>query len=197
MTKLYIVRFLHQTTTEYGKHTRRPQLYIVRFLHQTTTAKCFGMFSACCISSVSYIKPQRYVAWPFFYHVVYRPFPTSNHNICCFLSSRSMLYIVRFLHQTTTSNSVRNKTKSLYIVRFLHQTTTSTRSANDSDPLYIVRFLHQTTTAELLEPVLIGCISSVSYIKPQLMFKLVQRWHGCISSVSYIKPQRFILSRCP
>ncbi len=39
----------------------------------------------------------------------------------------------------------------------------------------------------------LSCISSVSYIKPQL--KLVKDWItvSCISSVSYIKPQRLVL----
>ena len=34
--------------------------------------------------------------------VVYRPFPTSNHNCPNLNIDTSVLYIVRFLHQTTT-----------------------------------------------------------------------------------------------
>ena len=55
-------------------------LYIVRFLHQTTTETISLMPSAGCISSVSYIKPQRHDPANFQDSVVYRPFPTSNHN---------------------------------------------------------------------------------------------------------------------
>ena len=34
--------------------------------------------------------------------VVYRPFPTSNHNEIVNKAMSSRLYVVRFLHQTTT-----------------------------------------------------------------------------------------------
>ena len=56
-----------------------------------------------CISSVSYIKPQRDSGCIEFLFVVYRPFPTSNHNILGRIKRKTRLYIVRFLHQTTTA----------------------------------------------------------------------------------------------
>ena len=56
---------------------------------------------------------------------------------------------------------------TLYIVRFLHQTTTEMQWGGILRKLYIVRFLHQTTTIGAAEPRLARCISSVSYIKPQ------------------------------
>ena len=123
--KLYIVRFLHQTTTFVRLMPMPYPLYIVRFLHQTTTLCTAWKRSLCCISSVSYIKPQpcrftpssgaccissvsyikpqlmgrgRPCRW-----VVYRPFPTSNHNMCRKPLIINKLYIVRFLHQTTTN----------------------------------------------------------------------------------------------
>ena len=58
----------------------RLSLYIVLFLHQTTTAsdRYIGFYR--CISYYSYIKPQpvglKYLKIP----VVYRTIPTSNHN---------------------------------------------------------------------------------------------------------------------
>ena len=55
---LYIVRFLHQTTTDLYNVFLRAGLYIVRFLHQTTTYVQLRSEMARCISSVSYIKPQ-------------------------------------------------------------------------------------------------------------------------------------------
>ena len=123
-------------------------LYIVRFLHQTTTAKCWctskwrcissvsyikpqhaatntinavscissvsyikpqqkrlkTVSRLCCISSVSYIKPQPKAVAKYADVVVYRPFPTSNHNRYPEYKCRIELYIVRFLHQTTTYN---------------------------------------------------------------------------------------------
>ena len=56
--------------------------------------------------------------------VVYRPFPTSNHNVQPLMCRMMLLYIVRFLHQTTTRTCIWTDNDMLYIVRFLHQTTT-------------------------------------------------------------------------
>ena len=77
-------------------------LYIVLFLHQTTTVplrsnialRCISYFSyikpqpaghisvnnVSCISYYSYIKPQQYWSSRDFVVVVYRTIPTSNHN---------------------------------------------------------------------------------------------------------------------
>ena len=104
--------------------TRLVWLYIVRFLHQTTTALEFSPVDFGCISSVSYIKPQLNTVSFLCISVVYRPFPTSNHNSAMVLLNRIRLYIVRFLHQTTTCVPDMQPRARLYIVRFLHQTTT-------------------------------------------------------------------------
>ena len=56
------------------------KLYIFRFLHQTTTQQGGMKRSVCCISFVSYIKPQLYVCHVQTQKVVYLSFPTSNHN---------------------------------------------------------------------------------------------------------------------
>ena len=124
--QLYIVLFLHQTTTPTAIYDLVVQLYIVLFLHQTTTRLQLMVFMACCISYYSYIKPQlaskttrrntgciSYYSYikpqhvgnlTFRYLVVYRTIPTSNHNkITCFIVKHP-LYIVLFLHQTTTYN---------------------------------------------------------------------------------------------
>ncbi len=61
-------------------HPSGQELYIVRFLHQTTTTVGDWFSTASCISSVSYIKPQLFLINPLKVTVVYRPFPTSNHN---------------------------------------------------------------------------------------------------------------------
>ena len=82
-----------------------------------------------CISFVSYIKPQRDGCRWFKFFVVYLSFPTSNHN-----KGRELVGIL-----------------SLYIFRFLHQTTT-----------YL--WCKRSRT---------GCISFVSYIKPQPFGTLV------------------------
>ena len=81
-----------------------------------------------------------------FFSVVYRSFPTSNHNAVRALYVSNELYIVRFLHQTTTYKAYAKSETGLYIVRFLHQTTTVFVLVASGFSLYIVRFLHQTTT---------------------------------------------------
>ena len=122
-------------------------LYIVRFLHQTTTFRNISTARTCCISSVSYIKPQQQsqrvlVESCCISSVSYiKPQPTF-----CGLAVESELYIVRFLHQTTTQTTKTGLESQLYIVRFLHQTTTSFQENVSMNSLYIVRFLHQTTT---------------------------------------------------
>ena len=106
-----------------------------------------------------------------------------------------LLYIVRFLHQTTTILLHLQLSVQLYIVRFLHQTTTDNPDCIIRVWLYIVRFLHQTTTPNGSQPSFFGCISFVSYIKPQLNKSLLPRLWRCISFVSYIKPQPIISNK--
>ena len=99
--------------------------------------------------------------------VVYHPFPTSNHN-----SSMSPLHTIRVVyHPFPTSNhnsaNITNNFNWLYIILFLHQTTTYPRWCPSSascissfsyikpQPCPAVRFGR------------FCCISSFSYIKPQ------------------------------
>ena len=60
--------------------------------------------------------------------------------------------------------------------------------------LYIFWFLHQTTTMDFFTPILGGCISFDSYIKPQLHIFRSSCQPGCISFDSYIKPQLHLLA---
>ena len=98
-----------------------------------------------CLSSCSYIKPQRSLQISSFHYVVYHLVPTSNHN----------------------RTRIHDWNKELFIILFLHQTTTVNGATRTQCPLFIILFLHQTTT-ELDDggrrP---GCLSSCSYIKPQ------------------------------
>ena len=56
-----------------------------------------------CISFRSYIKPQLGTSRLSFIWVVYHSVPTSNHNHIPLISFGGPLYIIPFLHQTTTS----------------------------------------------------------------------------------------------
>ena len=61
----------------FSTHNR---LYIFRFLHQTTTNHLMASWNVSCISFVSYIKPQLFVCVQRYAAVVYLSFPTSNHH---------------------------------------------------------------------------------------------------------------------
>ena len=122
-----------------------------------------------CISYYSYIKPQLSWLAHAVFPVVYHTIPTSNHNNRRSESLLSVLYIILFLHQTTTLFQRKE---------YLH-------------PLYIILFLHQTTTVQPYYLHLCCCISYYSYIKPQLSYQLMDGFRGCISYYSYIKPQPF------
>ena len=120
-------------------------LYIVRFLHQTTTLLSQYILAGSCISSVSYIKPQPVAYRARLSFVVYRPFPTSNHN-------REKQFNE---HLTVVYRPFPTSNHNCRAIQF------------GSIELYIVRFLHQTTTISACFLASACCISSVSYIKPQ------------------------------
>ena len=56
-------------------------LFIILFLHQTTTKSGNGKLSFSCLSSCSYIKPQHLMIIYIVRIVVYHLVPTSNHNL--------------------------------------------------------------------------------------------------------------------
>ena len=165
--RLYIFRFLHQTTTiasyivpclccisfvSYIKPQPfrkfiKTHMGCISFVSYIKPQRCIApyLYSRSCISFVSYIKPQHYGFPLMLSAVVYLSFPTSNHNIQDIAYTITMLYIFRFLHQTTTYKTVLTRVRELYIFRFLHQTTTSFS----------------------ISSVVLRCISFVSYIKPQ------------------------------
>ena len=100
--KLFIILFLHQTTTQFVFRMRFHLLFIILFLHQTTTSPTFTRKRLCCLSSCSYIKPQRPFLVLLTILVVYHLVPTSNHNPSSSLRTSLLLFIILFLHQTTT-----------------------------------------------------------------------------------------------
>ena len=146
--------------------------------------------SLCCLSSCSYIKPQldlliqkdsavvyhlvptsnhnRWRRYALLEGVVYHLVPTSNHNFREQAVGHRALFIILFLHQTTTLWVLLPPWLLLFIILFLHQTTTSRWVKKVSGLLFIILFLHQTTTLATVLLMVIGCLSSCSYIKPQL-----------------------------
>ena len=168
-TRLYIVLLLHQTTTALLIFRLRLVLYIVLFLHQTTTF--FGKYSnsLSCISYYSYIKPQRQAELQRSWQVVYRTIPTSNHNSKPLRIS--WFFVVYRTIPTSNHNSSGHSQVSseLYIVLFLHQTTTSSLCGNilSSCISYYSYIKPQLINLVIMQK--ISCISYYSYIKPQLL----------------------------
>ena len=164
---LYIVLFLHQTTT-LGRLTEiKRWLYIILFLHQTTTWCTCNYWWCCCISYYSYIKPQHYHGCLWTDSVVYHTIPTSNHNTMTVYIHDYKLYIILFLHQTTTwilCGRVAKRCISYYsyikpqlenlsyhlLTVVYHTIPTSNHNSECwvlfCSLLYIILFLHQTTT---------------------------------------------------
>ena len=60
--------------------TEKRALYIIAFLHQTATLEIGEVIDFCCISLLSYIKPQLQIIVALINNVVYHCFPTSNRN---------------------------------------------------------------------------------------------------------------------
>ena len=80
-----------------------PELYLIPFLHQTTTASGCHNKRVSCILFHFYIKPQRSVILITPECVVSYSISTSNHNQRRTTRKLSLLYLIPFLHQTTTS----------------------------------------------------------------------------------------------
>ena len=78
-----------------------------------------------------------------------------------------MLYLIPFLHQTTTIAPLLSLKARLYLIPFLHQTTTVLKTFLFLNMLYLIPFLHQTTTLGHLLKQQYRCILFHFYIKPQ------------------------------
>ena len=63
---------------------------------------------------------------------------------------------------------MRFSASSLYLIEILHQTTTLAAAMHADAQLYLIEILHQTTTCIQCESILLSCILSKFYIKPQL-----------------------------
>ena len=126
---LYTLRFLHQTTT-----TRRitsqcirciscvfyikPQLPTCRIVLLTVVYLAFSTSNHNCVLCLERENI-----------VVYLAFSTSNHNL--FLLHRWLLAVVYLAFSTSNHNQKRDVLfiEKLYILRFLHQTTTFSPNA--------------------------------------------------------------------
>ena len=122
--------------------------------------------------------------------VVYHLVPTSNHNPT--LHQYILTIVVYHLVPTSNHNlgSCAAYFQTLFIILFLHQTTTTFCPSYRATSLFIILFLHQTTTLCAFRRECVCCLSSCSYIKPQQGRTTGHTLACCLSSCSYIKPQR-------
>ena len=121
--------------------------------------------------------------------VVYHLVPTSNHNYGQYVSCGWQLFIILFLHQTTTPERegcwlYRCLSSCSYIKPQLQRHYQDTTCCCLSSCSYIKPQL-----ALVVSVVSLGCLSSCSYIKPQHQLVASVLIDRCLSSCSYIKPQ--------
>ena len=114
---------------------------------------------------------------------------TSNHNCKTLRCNLNMLFLILFLHQTTTRPMRLGAHLWLFLILFLHQTTTHGFFFDTDVELFLILFLHQTTTGANEIGVVIGLF---------LILFLHQTTTGCSEHPSvrccslfcfYIKPQ--------
>ena len=124
--------------------------------------------------------------------VVYRTIPTSNHNWTCRLMLMGVLYIVLFLHQTTTG--LQTYLFRLRCISYYSYIKPQLRARAEARPKCCISYYSyiKPQLQTIRTNVCRSCISYYSYIKPQL-FRFAPTLHSsCISYYSYIKPQRFL-----
>ena len=192
--KLYLIEFLHQTTTTKAQLHPLLRLYLIEFLHQTTTKRSITRMVLCCILLNFYIKPQHSILSMsrsmscillnfyikpqhspcsfFSYFVVSYWISTSNHNGKS--ANLSKHFVVSYWISTSNHNaqSVDADIILLYLIEFLHQTTTFEIWRRCKRALYLIEFLHQTTTSPRWIALSCRCILLNFYIKPQRRFEI-------------------------
>ena len=189
------VVYYHVPTSNHnnnGTRTNENGLYIIMFLHQTTTALAQYHATIGCILSCSYIKPQLRKLFRSIVRVVYYHVPTSNHNRPC---PESNPRCVVYYHVPTSNHNWLAGENWVLDVVYYHVPTSNHNyfvTATTKRLLYIIMFLHQTTTIIANTAHTISCILSCSYIKPQLKGHNISLSSSCILSCSYIKPQPIV-----
>ena len=143
---LYLIPFLHQTTTSRCYTYRYRMLYLIPFLHQTTTENRHDRRHASCILFHFYIKPQPRRNRTSPRSVVSYSISTSNHNFS--LIYKNFALVVSYSISTSNHNGADEVTALIEVVSY------SISTSNHNHHifvifiilLYLIPFLHQTTT---------------------------------------------------
>ena len=142
-----------------------------------------------CIFFYSYIKPQRQDADILQLAVVYSSIPTSNHNVQAIAMSILQLYILLFLHQTTTSGDYRFLTfRCIFFYSYIKPQPEAEKQRNWQSCIFFYSYIKPQQDAVYLHYRL-RCIFFYSYIKPQRYSSRCWILRCCIFFYSYIKPQ--------
>ena len=102
---LFLILFLHQTTTLRSILFRASRLFLILFLHQTTTLRNNPIITHRCFLSYFYIKPQHMIAMTIEYTVVSYLISTSNHNLQ--KQYKALSAVVSYLISTSNHNCMR------------------------------------------------------------------------------------------
>ena len=102
--------------------------------------------------------------------------------------------IVSYRLSTSNHNSLDGRTSALplYLIVFLHQTTTCTASRHLPFHCILSSFYIKPQLVSIQQLVFVNCILSSFYIKPQLPRATSWDWANCILSSFYIKPQLYL-----
>ena len=123
------------------------RLFIILFLHQTTTLTPSEFRAISCLSSCSYIKPQQANRATSIVTVVYHLVPTSNHN--CFLYFILRANVVYHLVPTSNHNCHTSKKKKMPVVYHLVPTSNHNRVKMLSVKIHVVYHLVPTSNHNL------------------------------------------------
>ena len=167
--------------------TDRNQLYIFYILHQTTTCCLSVCQRQCCISFISYIKPQPatngvterdvvYLLYPTSNHnrnlhpmrqqwVVYLLYPTSNHNLGYL--PRYWYWVVYLLYPTSNHNLGYLPRYWYWVVYLLYPTSNHNQGIRDVLFDEVVYLLYPTSNHNLAVTFLISSMLYIFYILHQ------------------------------
>ena len=164
-------------------------LYLIEFLHQTTTETRRLFFVGCCILLNFYIKPQQdavagsRVSGCILLNFYIKPQPRRARR---WRSTGCILLNFYIKPQPGVTNGGIRSVVSYWISTSNHN---NDITAVDVSELYLIEFLHQTTTSVLLVWLVFCCILLNFYIKPQGSFRAFVSTLRCILLNFYIKPQ--------
>ena len=143
-----------------------------------------------CILSKFYIKPQlRRAPCKDLARCILSKFYIKPQHL---LLKKETLLVVSYRNSTSNHNHQRVPFFSFSVVSYRNSTSNHNLFGTNCmyNELYLIEILHQTTTRPSLSWLLLRCILSKFYIKPQLVPNSTDTSYGCILSKFYIKPQQ-------